>query len=324
MDRIAVFIGSVLLLIASVAYFRQVMGRDAGGGNKTSHKAEPRQRATANEKASPGIRVGRSGAAADQRPAGEPAAEPNEGEPRPLPIEVTLERHEEPHPGPWPPKGSDTSKPLGERRPELDPAPASEGPDLMRKLRDLARRREPPAARYKKPRAVSRTTTFRRVPIAEVDEHASPDQHPRRGLPAQEKAAAVEKVIQEFAEEVMIPPHLLVPKATMMRNIVSFIREGLVRLVRLPDGRDIRTPLAKGYAYAQVYADAADGLGLLRDHLIENRHDPQVIAAYEEAAAAARHCAEIVKGAAQTASGRYQGTASDQARGVRLPDMHDS
>ncbi len=318
MDRIAVAVAAVAFAVWAVGLLL--------GKRKAEKEAT---KATEKEKVGAGARAGHPEATAEggETEPTEAAEGPNVDPPTAWVEDITVHR-------PWRPNDFGPELP-GEHRPELGPAPdpiiTTPPGDLMSMLRRIVRRREPDAAeaerrsevaaRFKKQRPV--TAQPPAAPLVKVDVPI-PDARPRTGLPPGQATKAAVKVIKEFVEELELPTHLIIPQATQMRAIVSFVCEGLVRLVRLPDGKDIRTPIAKVYAYAKVASALASGLRLLHGHLVDRRHDPKVVEAVADAAAAMRQAAERVQNAADTTAKRYRGTASDQARGVRLPDFRDS
>ncbi|WP_068922223.1 hypothetical protein [Planobispora rosea] len=116
-------------------------------------------------------------------------------------------------------------------------------------------------------------------------------------------------------------PALGAPAAGLMVALVDQVGEAMTRLARIPPARDIRNPIAQMFANAAIVRQAAATARSIHLLLIEDRHDPLVVAAAEEAAAALRIAADAAMHAAQTAAMRYQGAASDQARGTRLPDL---
>lgn len=115
---------------------------------------------------------------------------------------------------------------------------------------------------------------------------------------------------------------LAAPAAAVLIGLADQAAEALTRLARIPPARDIRNPIAQLAALAAVTQHAAATARVLHATFTQDRHDPFVTAAAEQTAAALRIAADAALAATDTAVRRYQGAATDTARGTRLPDLH--
>lgn len=222
---------------------------------------------------------------------------------------VAVERIDQPPPGePQPPAPSRPAlRPVPDLPPE--PAPAPEGLDPMsiaRRAAELARKRHRLQAAAKGVQVAPATgkviSLEGRVTIA-------------TGKPVGQAPATA-----EAADVPMVA--LNAPAGGQMRSLVETIAESAALLARIAPGGDIRNPIAQLAAFAQAQAAIARAVAELRERMGEDRHDLVVLAFIDQAEAITRTAATSLGETAVAAAIRYQGTASDQARGTGLPNVN--
>ncbi|MEV4806735.1 hypothetical protein AB0K18_42635 [Nonomuraea sp. NPDC049421] len=223
---------------------------------------------------------------------------------------VSVERIDQPQtqPEPQPPA---SERPALRAVPDPDPAPDPEGLDPMtiaRRAYDLARKRRRQQTEVAKAAARVEPASGKVIPLQARTAEAKPV----------EQAPTTTAV--GTAAVPVVP--LQAPAAGQMLSLVETIAEAATLLARIPPGGDIRNPIAQIAAFAQAQARLARAVSEHRQRMAEDHHDGVVLAVIEQAEAITHNAARALADTALTAAFRYQGTASDQAAGTRIPNVN--